>query len=60
VKEHLGAGAGNELSFALYCATSRMARMHKPVLELLGLTFSSIWCCSNCLPEARVHSARTI
>ena len=34
------AGAGNELSFALYGAANRMARMHKPFLEPLGLTFS--------------------
>jgi MarR family transcriptional regulator, organic hydroperoxide resistance regulator len=33
-------GAGSELSFALYGAASRMARMHKPFLEPLGLTFS--------------------
>jgi DNA-binding MarR family transcriptional regulator len=33
-------GAGNELSFALYGAANRMARMHKPFLEPLGLTFS--------------------
>lgn len=32
-------GAGNELSFALYGAANRMARMHKPFLEPLGLTF---------------------
>jgi MarR family transcriptional regulator, organic hydroperoxide resistance regulator len=28
-----------QLSFALYGAASRMARMHKPFLEPLGLTF---------------------
>jgi DNA-binding MarR family transcriptional regulator len=28
-----------QLSFALYVAASRMARMHKPFLEPLGLTF---------------------
>lgn len=33
-------GAGNELSFSLYGAANRMARMHKPFLEPLGLTFS--------------------
>lgn len=33
-------GAGNELSFALYGAANRMARMHKPFLEPLELTFS--------------------
>lgn len=33
-------GAGNELAFALYGAANRMARMHKPFLEPLGLTFS--------------------
>jgi DNA-binding MarR family transcriptional regulator len=33
-------GAGAELSFALYGAANRMARMHKPFLEPLGLTFS--------------------
>jgi MarR family transcriptional regulator, organic hydroperoxide resistance regulator len=32
-------GAGTELSFALYGAANRMARMHKPFLEPLGLTF---------------------
>lgn len=35
-----GSGAGSELSFALYGAANRMARMHKPFLEPLGLTFS--------------------
>ena len=33
-------GAGNELAFALYGAANRMARMHKPFLDPLGLTFS--------------------
>ncbi|MBP8231591.1 MAG: MarR family transcriptional regulator [Rhizorhabdus sp.] len=33
-------GAGNELAFALYGAANRMARLHKPFLEPLGLTFS--------------------
>lgn len=33
-------GVGSELSFALYGAANRMARMHKPFLEPLGLTFS--------------------
>lgn len=33
-------GAGSELSFALYGAANRMARLHKPFLEPLGLTFS--------------------
>ena len=32
-------GAGNQLSFALYGAANRMARLHKPVLDPLGLTF---------------------
>jgi len=32
-------GVGNELSFAVYRAANRMARMHKPFLEPLGLTF---------------------
>jgi DNA-binding MarR family transcriptional regulator len=36
----LASGAGSELSFALYGAANRMARMHKPFLEPLGLTFS--------------------
>ncbi len=31
---------GTQLSFALYGAANRMARMHKPFLEPLGLTFS--------------------
>lgn len=35
----LAQGAGNELSFALYGAANRMARLHKPFLEPLGLTF---------------------
>ena len=30
---------GEQLSFALYGAANRMARMHKPFLEPLGLTF---------------------
>ena len=34
---------GTQLSFALYGAANRMARMHKPFLEPLGLTFPSIW-----------------
>lgn len=39
-KEAPASGAGNELAFALYGAANRMARMHKPFLEPLGLTFS--------------------
>lgn len=38
--ELLRPGVGNELSFALYGAANRMARLHKPFLEPLGLTFS--------------------
>lgn len=30
---------GTQLSFALYAAANRMVRMHKPLLEPLGLTF---------------------
>lgn len=30
---------GTQLSFALYGAANRMARLHKPLLEPLGLTF---------------------
>lgn len=30
---------GTQLSFALYGAANRMARLHKPFLEPLGLTF---------------------
>ena len=30
---------GTQLSFALYSAANRMARLHKPFLEPLGLTF---------------------
>ena len=30
---------GTQLSFALYSATNRMVRLHKPFLEPLGLTF---------------------
>lgn len=33
------AGAGSQMSFALYAAASRMIRMHKPFLEPVGLTF---------------------
>lgn len=40
VKASSNSGAGSELSFALYGAANRMARMHKPFLEPLGLTFS--------------------
>jgi DNA-binding MarR family transcriptional regulator len=32
-------GVGTQLSFALYGAANRIARMHKPFLEPLGLTF---------------------
>ena len=32
-------GARTQLSFALYGAANRMARMHRPFLEPLGLTF---------------------
>lgn len=32
-------GIGQQLSFALYSAANRMARLHKPILEPLGLTF---------------------
>lgn len=31
--------AGTQLSFALYGAANRMVRLHKPLLEPLGLTF---------------------
>lgn len=31
--------AGTQLSFALYSAANRMIRLHKPILEPLGLTF---------------------
>lgn len=34
-----GQSVNTELSFALYGAANRMARMHKPFLEPLGLTF---------------------
>lgn len=30
---------GTQLSFALYSAANRMSRLHKPLLEPLGLTF---------------------
>lgn len=30
---------GQQLSFSLYSAANRMARLHKPILEPLGLTF---------------------
>src|SRR3954466_8848498 len=30
---------GTQLSFALYGAANRMVRLHKPLLEPLGLTF---------------------
>lgn len=32
-------GVGTQLSFALYGAANRMVRLHKPLLEPLGLTF---------------------
>lgn len=32
-------GIGKQLSFALYGAASRMNRLHKPLLDPLGLTF---------------------
>ena len=32
-------GTDNQLSFALYGAANRMVRMHKPILDPLGLTF---------------------
>ena len=35
----IGQSANTELSFALYGAANRMARMHKPFLDPLGLTF---------------------
>lgn len=35
----LRSGVGSELSFSLYGAANRMARLHKPFLEPLGLTF---------------------
>lgn len=34
-----GNSVGTELSFALYGAANRMARLHKPLLAPLGLTF---------------------
>jgi len=34
-----GHEVGKQLSFALYGAANRMARLHKPLLEPLGLTF---------------------
>jgi DNA-binding MarR family transcriptional regulator len=40
VQEFPSMGAGSELAFALYGAANRMARLHKPFLEPLGLTFS--------------------
>ncbi len=40
VQASSASGAGNELAFALYGASNRMARLHKPFLEPLGLTFS--------------------
>lgn len=35
----MSGSVGMQLSFALYGAANRMARMHKPFLEPLGLTF---------------------
>lgn len=34
-----GHNVGTQLSFALYSAANRVARMHKPILKPLGLTF---------------------
>jgi len=34
-----GHNVGTEISFALYSAANRVARMHKPILKPLGLTF---------------------
>jgi len=38
-KTDLRREVGQQLSFALYGAANRMARLHKPFLEPLGLTF---------------------
>lgn len=34
-----GHNVGTQLSFALYSAANRVARLHKPILKPLGLTF---------------------
>lgn len=38
-KSHSAHRISQQLSFAIYGAANRMARMHKPLLEPLGLTF---------------------
>lgn len=38
-RTHAHREVGQQLSFALYGAANRMARLHKPFLEPLGLTF---------------------
>lgn len=37
--QHFDREVGKQLSFAIYGAANRMARLHKPFLEPLGLTF---------------------
>lgn len=37
--EFEGHNVGTQLSFALHSAANRVARMHKPILKPLGLTF---------------------
>jgi DNA-binding MarR family transcriptional regulator len=43
---------GQQLSFALYGAANRMARLHKPILEPLGLTFPQYLAVLELLDEA--------
>jgi len=44
--------AGNQLSFALYSASNRMIRLHKPLLDPLGLTFPQYLVMLELLNEA--------
>lgn len=43
---------GTQLSFALYGAANRMVRLHKPLLEPLGLTFPQYLVILDLLDEA--------
>ncbi|NQD80175.1 MarR family transcriptional regulator [Pseudomonas sp. CrR14] len=43
---------GTQLSFALYAASNRMMRLHKPLLEPLGLTFPQYLVMLELLNEA--------
>ena len=45
---------GTQLSFALYGAANRMARLHKPLLDPLGLTFPQYLAVLELLDESPV------